>query len=368
MEILVRKKGERKGKWNKVKEQKYESEAALQDILYKSPEIIPIEKLGGDLLKPRLFIKEAGLPGSGYTDLIGVDEAGGITIIECKLATNTEIRRKVIGQVLEYAAYLWQKTYDEFDRICCKAEKWADRHLVDAMQEIVEAETEEWSKEEFINNVGTTLEKGDFRLIIAVDAMNDELNRIIHFLNSRGENSPNVHALEMRQFESVDLNLQMIVPELFGFTPPQPTSGDRFKSDEDNFFQDARGRCSQDVVEAMEDIYHFSEKNAAHIGWGTGTARRSFIFHGVRKGLSIFTLRSDGTIDSNVGWPAPWRPDYEHLWDFWVSELHSRLETSLSKEDWSITNVEYLVRNNKVEEFKKAILVLCERIKASTTK
>jgi len=58
------KEGEREGKWIKVKEQKYESEAALQDILYKSPEIIPIEKLGENLLKPRLFMKEAGLPGS----------------------------------------------------------------------------------------------------------------------------------------------------------------------------------------------------------------------------------------------------------------------------------------------------------------
>ncbi len=104
MDILVRK--EKHGKWKKVRERKFEDEAALQNILYQSPEIIPIEKLGEDFLKPKVFIKEAGLPGSGNTDLIGIDEKGGITIVECKLATNIDIRRKVIGQVLEYAAHL----------------------------------------------------------------------------------------------------------------------------------------------------------------------------------------------------------------------------------------------------------------------
>ena len=121
MDILVRKKGEKE--WKKVTEREFQDEAALQQILYESPEIIPIEKLGEQMLKPKLFIKEAGLPGSGNTDLIGIDENGGITIVECKLAKNAEIRRKVIGQVLEYAAYLWQMDYEQFDGICCKAGK-----------------------------------------------------------------------------------------------------------------------------------------------------------------------------------------------------------------------------------------------------
>ena len=129
MDILIRKKDSQQ--WTKVTERKFESESALQNILYRSPEIIPIEKLGENLLKPKLFIKESGLPGSGYTDLIGIDEQGGITIIECKLATNTDIRRKVIGQVFEYAAYLWQMEYDQFDGICCKAEGWSEKHLAE---------------------------------------------------------------------------------------------------------------------------------------------------------------------------------------------------------------------------------------------
>ena len=366
MEILVRKKDEEKGKWTKVKEKQYQNESALQHLLYRSPEMIPIEKLGEDVLKPRLFIKEAGLPGSGNTDLIGIDEEGGITIIECKLATNYEIRRKVIGQVFEYAAYLWQKTYEEFDRICCRAEKWDDRHLADVIKAMVEDHSEGWSEADFVSNVGATLETGDFRLIIAVDAMNDELKRIIQFLNSRGEDTPKIYALEMRQFESAELSLQMIVPELFGFTPHRTTSGIRPSSDKDSFFQDAKDRFRdrQDVVEAMEDIYRFSEENAAFIGWGTGANRRSFIFHGVRKGLSIFTLRSDGTIDNNVGWPESWKkPNYASIGDLWISTLNKTLEISLSKGGGIISNIADLLDKNKLSQFKEAVLFLCSRIK-----
>jgi RecB family endonuclease NucS len=132
MEILVRNSSTHG--WHRVKEENFENEAALQNILYESPEIIPLEKLGENWIKPKLFIKEAGLPGSGNTDLIGIDEEGGITIIECKLATKSDVRRKVIGQLLEYAAYLWQMPYEEFDKICSKAEGWGDKRLTDVMR------------------------------------------------------------------------------------------------------------------------------------------------------------------------------------------------------------------------------------------
>jgi len=218
MDILVRTSGTRK--WYKVCEQNFENEAALQNILYEDPEIIPIEELGENLAKPKLFVKEAGLPGSGNTDLIGIDKEGGITIIECKLAANPDVRRKVIGQVLEYAAYLWKMTYEQFDSICSRAESWGEKHLADVIRDTIEETDEPWSEEVFRQKVSSSLEMGDFRLIIAVDALNDELRRIIQFLNSRGKDSPRIYALSMRQFKTS--NLEMLVPELFG---PSITEG-----------------------------------------------------------------------------------------------------------------------------------------------
>src|SRR5215469_10387181 len=105
-----------KASWQPVEKIAYKDEDRLRDMLLESPDLIPLqggEKTGKKVA--RVFIREAGLPNSGRTDLVGVDENGNIYIVECKLATNREIRRQVIGQVLEYAAHLWQKPFEWFN-------------------------------------------------------------------------------------------------------------------------------------------------------------------------------------------------------------------------------------------------------------
>lgn len=272
MEILLRKKGTRK--WEKVGEQKFTNEAVLQDILYKSPEIIPLEKLGGNIKEPKVFVKEAGLAGSGSADLIGIDESGGITIIECKLATNADIRRKVIGQLLEYAAYLWQKTFEEFDEICSRAEKWGNKHLLDILREKMGVIGEPWSDEEFRQKISQTLTNGDFRLIIAVDTLSDELRRIVEFVNSRGENAATIHVLEMRQYETPEL--QMLVPELFG-SRPTPTDTPRGRQwDEPSFFQQMATQRSDDETEVVRELLKWAKSNMSRIWWGKGAKYGSF--------------------------------------------------------------------------------------------
>ena len=98
MAILVRNGNE---KWKSLTPSIFSDEAELQKMLYDSPELIPIkndDEVG-------VFIREAGLPGSGSTDLLGVDSQGNILIVETKLARNQEARRKVVGQILEYGAF-----------------------------------------------------------------------------------------------------------------------------------------------------------------------------------------------------------------------------------------------------------------------
>ncbi|MBV8136624.1 MAG: hypothetical protein JO121_13495 [Deltaproteobacteria bacterium] len=107
MPILVRPEG---GKWQRANDVQFVAEAELQKMLYEAPELVSQDR-------PAVFIKEAGLPGSGYTDLLGIDSEGNVLIVETKLAKDPEVRRKVIGQILEYAAYLWKMSFHEFDGI-----------------------------------------------------------------------------------------------------------------------------------------------------------------------------------------------------------------------------------------------------------
>jgi len=291
MEILVRKKSS--GSWTRVKEQGFQGEASLQDVLYRSPDIIPVEKMGEHVRKPRVFIKEAGLPGSGNTDLIGIDEYGGIMIVECKLATNPDIRRKVIGQVFEYAAFLWKMSYDEFERICCKAERWHNMVLIEAMRKEMEKAEGTWEGEGFQEGLAARLEEGDFRLVIAVDEMNDELRRIIEFLNSRGDNSTQIYALELRQFEGDDV--QLLVPDLLApAAPPRSTRLRRTLNVTEEEFLAAGNNTTRMLYDRLRqligDVEEFEQSSFSHAG---------FLFRWGRR--SLFLLRAPGCLNMYVG-------------------------------------------------------------------
>jgi hypothetical protein len=103
MKILIR---DNFKNWNIAESIRAKAESELQKLLIESPSLVMINEIR-DGVSPLIFaVREFGLPGSGATDVLAFSLTGDIAIIECKLATNPEIKRKVIGQILEYAAYL----------------------------------------------------------------------------------------------------------------------------------------------------------------------------------------------------------------------------------------------------------------------
>jgi RecB family endonuclease NucS len=94
--ILVRADGEA---WREPSQAGYLSEADMQEMLAEQPSLIP--GVGHQAGAAREFYT-----GVGPSDVVVVDLNGTITLVECKLASNVEIRRKIVGQVLNYAARL----------------------------------------------------------------------------------------------------------------------------------------------------------------------------------------------------------------------------------------------------------------------
>ena len=201
MAILLRHKN---GRWIKVASAAYDDESHLQRLLYDSPELIPLPS-GDDI--PRVFIREAGLPGSGSTDLLGVDSEANIYLVECKLAVNREVRRQVIGQCLEYAAFRGGKSFEEFDGLFISRGR---KSLLEAFEE---KKIEGWSPDSFEERVTRRLKEGTFHLIIVVDDLNPELERIISYLAERRDGYQlEVLALKLYQEDETEI----IVPTLRG--------------------------------------------------------------------------------------------------------------------------------------------------------
>ena len=88
----------------------YLDEAELQALLANDPQFIP----GCD---GAVVAREVTVPGVGAIDLVAVTDDGTITLVECKLAKNPEIRRAVVGQIMAYASGLAGLTFDRFDAV-----------------------------------------------------------------------------------------------------------------------------------------------------------------------------------------------------------------------------------------------------------
>jgi hypothetical protein len=201
--ILVRTSG---SKWQSAKKLEFKEEGHLQSLLYESPDLIVTreEEL------PAILMREAGLPGSGFTDLVGVDSLGNILIVETKLAKNQEIRRKVIGQVLEYAAFLWRMPYEKLDELFKNREGKSIAELFSERSDLI-------AIDEIVRKVSENLALGRFRLLIAVDEINPELEKIIAYVSSF-RSGLLLEALEVNIYQQGDT--EVFVPQRHGQVSP----------------------------------------------------------------------------------------------------------------------------------------------------
>jgi hypothetical protein len=96
-----------------VEESAVPTEAALHEVLMRHPSLVPATDLGFGRVVTVGF--EASLA-SGSADLVLLDEEGRICIVEVKKEGNPDTRR-VVAQLLDYAAALWGLTVEEFERV-----------------------------------------------------------------------------------------------------------------------------------------------------------------------------------------------------------------------------------------------------------
>lgn len=273
----------------------YKAEAELQRLLAESPSIISISEIRGDVPPLMLAIRELGLPGSGNTDLLAFSPKGDIAVVECKLAANAEIKRKVIAQVLEYGAYLWGMSYDELNILINRRE---NKNLADLMAEAVG--DPEWDEESFRQTIQQNLSDGSFILVIAVDEMNDELSRTIRFINNCGHPEFAFTALEMKRFQAA--KTEILVPHLFTIIKDQPPKATKSWT-ESSFLEATRQLPSKETVKLIEDLYYWTKKHADRTYFGTGTTTGSVTFHYLKnnKTVSVFSLFTNGTMTINLG-------------------------------------------------------------------
>lgn len=196
--MLIRHTG---GTWHEPATAEYANEKELQDLVKHSPTLLP----GGHQLA---IADEFWVPGIGSVDLVGVSETGEITIVECKLRANPEIRREVIGQTLAYAGGLWRMAYDDF---ATTFQNRSGESLVAAVSTATGVDVDEG---DLRAAVGKRLAAGEFTLVVAVDAITPELKLIIEYLNEHTLSTVRVLALELAFGR--DGGVELLIPTVYG--------------------------------------------------------------------------------------------------------------------------------------------------------
>lgn len=202
-----------------MKEQEYKAEALLQELLSRYPNLLAGEQM--DSTEPRrwlLVAREVGVPGEEESgdrwslDHLFLDQDGIPTLVEVKRSKSTEIRRKIVGQMLDYAAnatVYWppEKIRSLFEENCNDEGDDPEEKLMELLQD------DEADIEEFWEQVEDNLRVGKIRMVFVADEIPPELQSIVEFL-ARQMNPAQVFAVEVKQY--VGKNSKVLVPRVFG--------------------------------------------------------------------------------------------------------------------------------------------------------
>ena len=262
--MLIRQPGER---WRVPATTHYTDEAALQALLAESPELLPDVPSDGVLVA-----RELSIPGAGYLDVAVVGLDASLTLVECKLAANPEIRRAVVGQIFAYASGMWRMHADDLDAAWRASNKGTGLRLgAEHLASGRDVDQEPFDGTLFMQRIGDNLAAGRMRLVVAVDTITTELRRIIEFLNDRTQPELQVIALELDYV--ADSGVEMLIPSVYGVEVARQKSASRgTKTTEESFLAALDNWCTPHTAAAVRRLLDHTREHAAfdHLYWGEG--------------------------------------------------------------------------------------------------
>jgi hypothetical protein len=256
-----------------LEEQPFATEDELQELIADYPQLLDGEQVQpGDPRRWILITREQGIAETSgahdrwAVDHLIIDQDAMPTLVEVKRSSNTEIRRTVVGQLLEYAAHAAQTWSADELRRTFRASTIArdgdpDKELATLLQ--VDSERE---ADQFWEQVAENLDARRLRLLFVADEIPAELARVTEFLNAQMRNIE-VLAVEIKQFKGT--SGQAIVPRVIGQTSaiPEPSgTSPRRKLTRDMFLQELGSKVARSAAKRLLDA---AQESGATLFWGS---------------------------------------------------------------------------------------------------
>lgn len=274
-------------KAQRVEQQSVGREDYLQQYIHTNPETLPVEELkpGAKLLViSREFPTE-----SGPIDALAIDDDGDLYIVETKLAKNPD-KRRVIAQMLDYGAALWNAGGESFLATAARAGDLGEK-IADAFGLAEEAEVEG-----VISNVRANLEAGQFQFVVLMNQLDDRLRSLITFVNSNSRFR--ILGLELDFYRHGDLDI--LIPRLYGAEARSlatTDSGTRARKwSESDFFEQVSERLEPEGAAQVRALYEWAlREGEVRFSTTSDLAAFNVAFPQVSR-QRFFKLLSDGTL------------------------------------------------------------------------
>ena len=289
-----------------MEEQPFALEDDLQELLAKYPELLDGEQMRPD--DPRRWIlisREMGIaerseesPRWSLDHLI-VDQDAVPTLVEVKRSANTEIRRTIVGQLLEYAAHASETwTADtmrqRFEASCEELGNDPAEHLAKLTQ------TDDADVDAFFQEVATNLAARRMRLLFVADEIPDPLLRIVEFLNQQMP-TIEVLAVEIKQYSGTARRtlVPRVLGRLAGIPDVRKPGGPRLRFTRETFLAAFQSNVDREVASQLSDR---ALAVGATLTWGgTGVSIRAECPLWGHNPITVAVLTPPGLLG---GWPG----------------------------------------------------------------
>ena len=261
------------GQLDPMAEEPFALEDTLQELIADHPMLLSGEQINPhDPRRWLLIQREQGIADTEdgkyrwALDHLLIDQDAMPTLVETKRSDNSELRRTIVGQMLDYAAFA-RRTWkvDDIRRAFEEAENVAGRNPNDTLSELLQSDSEP-DVDEFWQRVETNLRAARIRLLFVADDIPDELAHVVEFLN---EQMPGIEvlAVEIKQF--LGETGKTLVPRVIGRTaaiPDKSSTSSRKKMGRDEFFDQMPSRK---VQQAAERLMNVAKANGGFVSFGS---------------------------------------------------------------------------------------------------
>jgi hypothetical protein len=290
------------------------NEAWVQKLVASHSSVLPIQDIEAAFTPAISVCIELPLA-SGFLDNLLVTPHGQIIAVECKLWRNSEARREVVAQIIDYAKDLQRLSYTELQSAARQARRDPQFQLYDLVTQAVGEAELPLDELRFVDAVSRNLRQGRCLLLIVGDGLTEGAEAMTEFLQQHAGMHFALALVQLAVHEVPGTSQRLVVPSIPLRTtnivrgivqieggsitvsaPATAAIAERATTlSEDEFF------AALDAIEAgtSRRLREFlAEQEDLHVGYDVGKTLRVRMVVGDDK-MRPFVINVDGTVDTS---------------------------------------------------------------------